>query len=269
MDLALDPTTDPLRTIATFGSHEITHERLEELAAERPSSRVGDRPLTEAQVRRILESTAISTTAAERAQDLGLANDELRSLVRHHQRVILATEELSRRVNTRSLRPTDAEVEEYYESNRNDYRSQSELDLEMIRFPFTPESLEETNRRARRTLDTIHSNQPDLGDASHRHLNNTEGSGTYSTATLTPRHLAGYGPAVGRAIQSLRIGEVSGLIRQDNDFWIIKVTAKRPTRQLEFGEVRDLVRRRLGQRRVDEIRATATRFLEEIAATGC
>jgi len=45
------------------------------------------------------------------------------------------------------------------------------------------------------------------------------------------------------------------LIRQDNDYWILRVVDRRQARQLEFDEVRDQARRRLGQQRVDEIRA--------------
>lgn len=255
MDLALDPTTDSDQTIATIGHREITSARLRDLPAARRTAGGRGRPLDETQIRTILESYAVTTAAAARARELNLIDDELRSTVRRHQQEILATEELSRRINLRMVVLTDSEIEEYYEANREDFRSQPETDLEMIRFPFTPESIQDANLQARQVLDAIRSNRSDLREAARRHPTDIDGRGEYSTPTLTPRHLAGYGPAVGRAVQSLGIGETSGLIRQDNDFWVIKMVARRPPRQLEFGEARDHARKRLGQQQIDEIRA--------------
>ncbi len=255
MDLALDPTTGSDQTVATLGTHSITRGRLEELAAARLSSPRRVRDLSETRARTILESYAVTSAAADRARGLDLVDGELMSSVQHQQAVILATEELSRRIGLRFFEPTSTEVEAYFEANRADFRSLPEVDLEMIRFPFTSDSLPQVHRRANLMLDAIESHPSDFGTIARQRADEDAGSGEFSKLTLTTRQLAAYGPAVGKAVQSLETGDVSGLIRQENDLWIIKLVEKRRPRRLEYEETGDMAHTRLGQQRVDEILA--------------
>jgi len=197
MDLALDPECPPDQAIANFGAHSVSRAHLDELAAARRSPRGRAQELNEAQARAILESYAISTTAAERARKVGLVDDDLMSSVDHRQQVILATEELNRRVGLQLVVPTDAEIIEYFEANRAVFRSPSQIDLETIRFPFTPESLQEVSHQARQTLDAIDSDRPGVKSDLRLYSGASDSTGEYSKLTLTDRQLAAYGPAVG------------------------------------------------------------------------
>jgi len=202
--------------------------------------------------------------AAERARALDLDDEERIATMRVQQQMALATQELRRRVGDRLVDPTQTEVESYYAAHRDDFHHPGEVDLMLIGFSFTDETLLEIHDRARTALDAIDRGTLSFEEARHRY-SELAAQGDAPVETLTNLELAGYGPAVGKAVNGLAPGEVSRLIRQDDRLWIVKLVGRRPPAPMSFEEAERTARHKLGQQRVDELAAAIERQVVEDA----
>jgi len=252
-DLLMNRTGPPDEVVAEFGGHTLTRAGFDEITAAR-RRRAPNRKPDEAQVRAIVETQVITTTAAARARELGLADAPLKSTIRMRQDTILATVELARRVRLRLVNPTEAEVREYFETHRAEFQQPEEFDLMIIRMTFSTETLREVHTQAGLALESIDSGRLDFEEARRRY-SDPESLNSSLIRTSTAAQMAGFGSAFAKAIQSLRAGQVSRLIRQENQFWIVKLLDTRPARRLDFDEAATIAKRRLGQLRVDQLGA--------------
>lgn len=251
MKRAVDPSTDGDDVIARFGAHALTRAQLDLIvSARRPTNRRSV-PLNEAVVQDSVEMFVVTVLTAQSARDSDMDNDALLAGIHIQEQRALATEELRRRVDKRLVEPTDAEINSYFETHRNQYQHPMEVDLMMIGFSLTEGMAQKVHADAREALAAIDSAAMSFEDAARSYSDaDTRDS---PIVTLTPRQLASYGGSVGIAVRGLAPGQVSRIIRQDDQLWIVKLVDRRQPRPLAFDEVRDLVRRRLGQERVDAL----------------
>lgn len=250
-DRALDPMGLPGDVVATYRSGSVDRAALELTTGPRPQKRPV-KAMTEDQLRSRVEELVVVRLAAAEALVLGLSDSDLASRVKNAQMSILANKEIRRRVEERFEDPTDNEVREYFEDHRSEFRNPAELDYMAIRIAFDDGTVVDAHDRARRALDAVHSQQLSFEEAVRR-FSDGGTNGAPLTETVLSTRFAGYGPSVDAAVKTLEPGQVSGLIRQDDRFWIIKLIDRRPPHAMEFGEARDLARRRLGQQRVDSL----------------
>jgi len=249
---AKDPSAATDQVIATFGSQVVTRAQLDQMVAARRPQGGRVAPVDEPMARETVELYVVTVLAADRARELGLDSEDLLSGSRIQQQRLLATEELRRRVEHRLVEPTRAEIEAYFETHRGEFRYPEEVDLMMIGFPFTEETIQSVHATARIALEAVGSGVMSF-DQAMRAYSEIAPFGDSSVVTLAPRQLAGFGAGVGKAVRGLAPGQVSSLIREDDRLWIVKLVDRRPARPLDFEEAETRARRKLGQNRVDAL----------------
>ena len=262
MGLAMDPSTAGDEVIARFGSHVLTLDQLNLIVASRRPANRRSAPLNEQLVRESTEMYVTTVLMAQRAREAGMNDEKLNAEVFFQQQRLLATEDLRLRVDARLVEPSPSEIEAYFDTHRSTYQHPMTTDLMMIGFLLDDRPATMVHAEAASALDAIDSGELSFEEAVARYSEReTTGS---PISTLTPRQLAGYGEAVGNAARRLAPGQVSRVIRQDDHLWIVKLVDRHPPQPLAFDEVRDRVRRDLGQERVDSLTAEIeTEVIEE------
>lgn len=253
MTRVFDPLTRDDEVVATFGTHVVTRDRLGQMVAARRPSGKRSAPMDEPLVRQTVELYVVTVLAVDQARQLGLDTEELLAGTRLQQQRTLATEELRHRIEGRLEEPTRAEIKEYFEAHRSEFRRPEEVDLMMIGFPFTEKTIQAVHADARTALDVVDSGAMSFAQAI-RVYSKTAPVGASPVVTLPPRQLAGFGAAVGKAVRGLTPGQVSRLIREDDRLWIVKLVDRRPVRLIDFDEAESRAQRKLGQERVDALR---------------
>jgi parvulin-like peptidyl-prolyl isomerase len=225
----------------------VTLGELRWLSGQRPES------FSVAALRSQVEEHVYRTQMADLARERGLdADPELRARIRWTRARLLATFEVTRRVNTLLVPPTPAEMRAHFETNRDRYREPPEMDFSMILLAAAATE----PRRAAEAEDLagrLRSGARDFAEAARALSAHPSGQAGGRLGWHTMRQAAPLGPALLRALGQTQPGEVVGPVQQDNDLFIAKLWGRRPARPQSFEEAQGRIETELGNARVAKL----------------
>ena len=241
---------------ATFSGGQLTLAELRWLVA--PGDGGLDALPREALRGRLAEQ-AIEVGAAARARQQGLDREErVRAQLFTRRQEVLATAERIRRINAALVPPREAEVRAYFTAHPGEFRHPPELDVSVIRLPLTPASLRAQFARAEQLAAAIQDGSLDFAAAARAESQHGSASVGGRLGWRLPVQLAELGPNVLRLLGDLAPRQVSGVVRQDDALFIVKLWDRRPERALTFAEAATQAEKILGNARVAELERRVT-----------
>ena len=257
----IEPQGDDAPVAELRGGGRITRAELRWLAA-RP---IDGMP---AEARRaVLEEQVVRLAAAARARARGLHEDAaLQAQVRWERARLLATAEIARRVNLSLVPPGEAEMRAHYEKNRDRYLSPKRVDVALIRWRLGEGPLRRQFEEADAVVARLRAGELPFDEAARRMSTDPSAArgGRLGLQPLTD--LAYLGPNVYRTIEGLAPGQLSGVVQQDKQLFVVKLLERQASRPLTYEEAATLVEKELGDARVaalqQELAAESKRALE-------
>jgi len=162
-----------------------------------------------------------------------MTEDELRAKIEKYllvQAVIIATV-----VDPAAL--NDAELKEYYQKNIEKFKQPESLKLRLIST--------KDEKKAKEALARIKAGE-DFGTVAGQV---SEDPFRVMGGDTGFQHKNRLLPEIEKATETLRLGEVSGIIRTEKDWVIIKIEDKKPETQLSYAEVKDKLKKELEKKR--------------------
>lgn len=166
----------------------------------------------------------------------GISEDALQGLIEKTLRIQGAI----KKVVIDPTRMSEAALKEYYEKNRTKYIQPASFRLRLIST--------KDERRATEALDMIRSGD-NFGDIAASY---SEDSYRIMGGDIGYIHSGRVLPEIEAAVQRLKPGQLSGIIKATNMFFIVKLEDQRAERQLEYDEVKDTMKKDLEQSRSRE-----------------
>jgi parvulin-like peptidyl-prolyl isomerase len=130
------------------------------------------------------------------------------------------------------------------------------FDLAAIRLPLPGDDLQESFRQAERLVYQLDSGELRFDEAARRfsrHPSAADGGRLGWVSRQMLPHI--YGLKALRAIHSMQVGEMSGLVQDDDEWWIFRLVAKEEERPMTWDEARQEAEDRLGTERAREVEA--------------
>ncbi len=205
--------------------------------------------------KRLLEEMVMETVLLQEARRRGLEHDpEVDRLVKEARRQILLGRLLETIRQSKQVQVPDEDVKKIYEANKSNF-----MEPETFRASHILVADEETAKKAMERLKSGESFAKVAGELSTDPSSKTKGGdiGYFAKGQLIPEFEA--------ACESLKPGELSGIVKTQLGYHIIQLTDKKSVHQRPLEEVQDQIRRQLGaqqqQRQVEssvqELRAKA------------
>lgn len=169
------------------------------------------------------------------------------SLKRFLERAKVA-EKIKKREVDDKVRVTDEAVKEYYEKNRSMYLKPEEYKASHILIKVAPaataEEKDKLKARAEALLKRVMGGE-DFADVAAAE---SEDSSRILGGNIGSFHAGQTVPEFEEAVKKLKVGEVSGVVQTMYGFHIIKLTAKKESRQIPFEEIREKVKSQMIER---------------------
>lgn len=227
----------------------------------------------EPSARATLEEAVYRQRAAQQARAVGLADvPRTAALLVWTRRARLTALETKARVEERFEPLDDAAVRAYFERHRARYRQPETFRFGLIRVSAPAAELAERSAVLESVARRIADGSLSFDEAARRHSELPSATRGGTTGWLSAQQVAGLGPTVSRAIQSLDDGETSGLVRQgeglrgDSTLWIVRRLGRRPPRERDFDEARERAANDLGTEHARALQAQIHReLLAELA----
>jgi parvulin-like peptidyl-prolyl isomerase len=142
---------------------------------------------------------------------------------------------------TAKAKVSDEEARKYYEKNPARFKQPEGVKLRLIST--------KDEKKARDILEMLKSGD----DFSELAYNMSEDSYRVKSGDVGYMHKGRMLPEIEDAAFKLKIGEISGVINAENNWYIIKLEEKKPERQMSFEEVRDKLKNDLEKERAKEL----------------
>jgi peptidyl-prolyl cis-trans isomerase C len=228
---------------AEFRGGRVTEEELRWLGAAADASAESRRELLEEQVVRV--------AAAARARGLGLDKDPaLVAQARWQRARLLATREMSRRINQTLIRPTEPEMRAYFEQNRERFQGPKKVDVSLIQWTLDRTQIPKQYADAEAVVARLAGGL--AFEQAAREVSTHPSAAAGGRLGLQPLiDLRGLGPNVYRTIEELSPGQTSRLVQQDDKrLYVVKLWERQPPRPLTFAEAAAQVEQEMGDARV-------------------
>ena len=146
---------------------------------------------------------------------------------------------------------TDAQIEAYYQTHREEFQAKVRRRLQSIFLPFGSENSPDKQRQiyamAEQILDRL-SRGADFAAMAKRY---SQGPGAESGGDLGFFNEGELDPVLEQAIETLKTGQVSQIVRTDSGLHIIRVAEVQTVADRPMEEVRENIRRRLFQQEIN------------------
>jgi parvulin-like peptidyl-prolyl isomerase len=143
---------------------------------------------------------------------------------------------------TEASKITEKDLKEYYEKNPSKFKQPDTVKLRII--TTTDE------KKAQDILAKIKAGE-DFGDLAYKM---SEDSYRVKSGDIGYMHKGRMLPEIEEAAFKLKVGEMSDLIKADNNWYIIKLEDKKPEHQLSFEEIKDKLKKELETTRAQELK---------------
>jgi parvulin-like peptidyl-prolyl isomerase len=247
-------TAQPSHVVARFGDRVVTGADVSHwLGGAR--RRLGGDDLGEPVLRTILEDRARKHAGARRAAELGLETaSEVRAQVEGWGRLrILATEEMSRRVQAAFREPTEEEMKARFEKSRATRVQPARFRVSAVRFGWEDQPPPARYRRAEEELARVRSGELSFERAARELSTHPSSSRGGDLGWLTARELGVLGPNVLATVKELEVRAVGPVVQQDGGLWGLQLTGREEERPQTFEEARLALKRELGNEQTQAI----------------
>lgn len=220
--------------------------------------RIEDKRRWAAQKHQLAEDAEVSDSAfvpfaAAEAQRRGLDTDpEVVAKIRWMKRKQLATEALRRRVERSFEPPSDAEVQEFFESNQSDFMSPETFEISVIRLD-TDESPHNAAHQAFELSYSLRYGATEFSNQARASSDDPSASNGGRLEKMTRRQLAGRGPEFMKTATGLQVNGISREFSDNGSWWIVRLDDRHPARLKTFDEASSQARRVLTQDRVEAL----------------
>ena len=146
--------------------------------------------------------------------------------------------------------PTDDEIREYFESHREDFTRPTFYDLAAIRLPLAGDNDRPTYQNGERIVHRIRNGESSFEDEARKHSQHPSAQagghlGPISRWVL-PHH---FGFTVLKAVLDMKAGDVSDLVAEGENLWILRLNGVEESRPMTFDEARTAAENKLGTER--------------------
>jgi len=249
--------TSPLR----MHDYELSTEAFAEIVSLRWKGKTVAE-LDEARLDQILRHWALGVAGARRAVELKLDRDLKTAAALRWRRVeILARRELMRRVDEDLRDPSEEELRAWFEANAGRFREPAAYDLAVIHFGVRQgQNQGERVGLALQVARRLEAGEITFEEAARRYSTHPSASAGGRLGWRTRPQATSWGPTATRALEELRPGERTGLLRLQSGLWIFELRDLREQRPQTFDAARERAR---GELRKRQIRALEAAVREE------
>jgi peptidyl-prolyl cis-trans isomerase SurA len=142
---------------------------------------------------------------------------------------------------------TDAQIEAYYQANREEFQARVRRRLQSIFLPFGPENSPDRQRQIYAVAEQIRERLSRGTDFAAMAKRYSRGPGAEAGGDLGFFNEGELDPVLEQGIETLKPGEISRIIRTDTGLHIIRVAEVQAVADRPMEEVRENIRRRLFQ----------------------
>jgi len=146
---------------------------------------------------------------------------------------------------------TDAQVEAYYQANREEFQAKVRRRLQSIFLPFGSESSPDGQRQIYAVAEQIRERLSRGADFAAMAKRYSRGPGAEAGGDLGFFNEGELDPVLEQAIETLKRSEISQIIRTDTGLHIIRVAEVQAVADRPMEEVRENIRRRLFQQEIN------------------
>jgi len=146
---------------------------------------------------------------------------------------------------------TDAQVEAYYQSNREEFQAKVRRRLQSIFLPFERESTPDGQRQIYALAEQIRERLSRGADFAAMAKRYSRGPGAEAGGDLGFFNEGELDPVLEQAIERLKAGEISQIVRTDSGLHIIRVAEVETVADKPMEEVREKIRSRLFQQEIN------------------
>ena len=242
--------------------------REQDLDAEQARRQILENLVNERLAAREIARLKISVTAGEMdallaniRQENNLTQEQMEAELRKEGRTLAdlqkrVREDLERaRLIDREVRSrtviTDAQIEAYYQSHREEFQARVRRRLQSIFLPFGPESTTGKESQVSALAEQIHQRLGRDADFTVMAKRYSQGPGAETGGDLGFFSEGELDPALEAAIDKLKPGEISKVIATESGLHIIRVVEVQTVSDKPMEEVRESIRRRLFQQEIN------------------
>jgi foldase protein PrsA len=168
----------------------------------------------------------------------GITEEKVRAQV---EKEILVQNVVTKKV-TEASKISEKDLNEYYEKNASKFKQPESVKLRLIST--------KDEKKAQDILDRIKAGE-DFGDLAYKM---SEDNYRVKAGDIGYMHKGRMLPEIEEAAFKLIVGEMSNLIKAENNWFIIKLEDKKPEHQLPFEEVKDKLKKELETTRAQELK---------------
>ena len=172
------------------------------------------------------------------------------------RRRVLAEWALLHKVEERFQEPSDEEVRQYFDDHRETFVRPLHFDLAVILLPPLGQDPREGMRQGEQLVHQLETGALTFEDAARqhsRHPSAAEGGRLKPLSQLAMGQIFGF--QIRRAIQQMAVGEISGLVQEENKLWIFKLLAREEERPKTWAEAKTEAENLLGGDRAKAVEA--------------
>ncbi|MBM4145743.1 MAG: hypothetical protein FJ240_05630 [Nitrospira sp.] len=168
----------------------------------------------------------------------GITEEKVRAQV---EKEILVQNMVAKKV-TEASKISEKDLKEYYEKNASKFKQPESVKLRLIST--------KDEKKAQDILARIKAGE-DFGDLAYKM---SEDSYRVKSGDIGYMHKGRMLPEIEEAAFKLKVGEMSDLIKAENNWYIIKLEDKKPEHQLSFEETKDKLKKELETTRAQELK---------------
>ena len=182
------------------------------------------------------------------------------------RRQVLATQALTAMIQHRLVPPTEAEIKQFYTSHQADFIRPLHYRVGVISLPIDLNDIRQTYRQAARLVHDIQTGTLSFSQAAGQYSQHPSAAnggqvGWVSQHAFPQR----FGIDCTRALKRLKVGEMSDVVSDGQNLWILQLHQIEQERPMRFEEAKPLAENRLGNQRVRMLEAEITKeWLEKL-----
>ncbi len=161
---------------------------------------------------------------------------------------------------------TEEDVRAFYDANKDRFRRPPQMQLGVILRTADRSNIRQVFRQVEQLAAQIHRGEITFADAARQHSEHGSVSRDGLWGWKSRNQIAGgLGPNVMKTLDSLEIGQISGLVQQpegllgDQHLWIVQLLGQREAQQLSFEEAKAAAERGLGNQRTRALQSQIRR----------
>jgi parvulin-like peptidyl-prolyl isomerase len=179
----------------------------------------------------------------------GFTEDSFKRFV---ERKILA-DRIKAQMVDQQVQLTEAQLKEYYETNKARYFKPAEFRVSHILLKVDPASTSEQRAQIREKAEAVLKQLKKGADFAELAQKESNDISSIKGGDIGSFHTGETVPEFEEAVKNLKVGEMSGVVETMYGFHIIKLTDKKEPRQLQYEEMKEKIKAQLTEKEKDRL----------------